>query len=471
VVKKSPDKFSCQDILQATGGKLTRGKLSTGFKDIATDSRKIKPGELFIALKGERYDGHNFLKQAISRGAVGLVVKEAATSRGLTSRERAAVIEVNDTLNALGQIARYWRQKHPIPLTAITGSNGKTTTKEMLAGIMKHSFRVLKSEGNFNNLVGVPLTLLRLSAEHQIAVLEFGANQPGEIARLSEIADPQVGVITNVSDSHLEFFKTREGVARAKGELFRTLKSGSSAVFNADDHRVVELAEPYPGKKLSFGIKSQADVRAENILSRGIRGTEFKLCVPGDSTSLALSIPGRANVYNALAAVAAARIFEVNLATIKKALERLTPCPGRLEIIPLSRGIYLLNDTYNANPKSMEESLSTLVNLSKGGRAIAVLADMLELGEASESFHRQLGRTVAELKVDLLFITGQWAEAVARGAEEKGMDKESVFIGKDHEGIARQLKGIIRKGDWILIKGSRKMRMEGILDSLLGKKG
>lgn len=399
------------------------------------------------------------------------MVKEAATPRSLTAREEAAVIEVNDTLNALGQIARYWRQKHPIPLAAITGSNGKTTTKEMLAGIMKHSFRVLKSEGNFNNLVGVPLTLLRLSAEHQIAVVEFGANQPGEIARLSEIADPQVGVITNVSDSHLEFFKTREGVARAKGELFRTLKSSSSAVFNADDHRVVELAKPYPGKKLSFGIESPAAVRAENILSRGMRGTEFKLCVPGDSTSLSLSIPGIANIYNALAAVAAALIFKVDLTTIKKALERLTPCPGRLEIISLSKGIYLLNDTYNANPKSMEESLNTLVNLSKGGRAIAVLADMLELGEASESFHRQLGRTVAELKVDLLFVTGQWAGAVAGGAQEKGMDKKRVFVGKAHEGIARQLKGIIRAGDWILIKGSRKMRMEGILDSLLGKRG
>ncbi len=468
-----PDKFACQDILPATGGKLTRGELSIGFKDVSTDSRKVRPGELFIALKGERYDGHNFLQQAISRGAVGLMVKKAALRSfpPQADRQGITVIEVNDTLNALGQIARYWRQRHPIPLAAITGTNGKTTTKEMLAMILEHSFKVLKSQGNFNNLVGVPLTLLRLSTEHQIAVVELGANQPGEIARLTEITEPQVGVITNVSDSHLEFFRTREGVARAKGELFRTLKSSSSAVFNADDLRVVELAESYPGKKLSFGIKSQADVRAEDILPLGMKGTKFKLSAPDEWISLNLPLPGLANIYNALAAAAAALILKVDLANIKKALECFTPCPGRLEIIPLSKGIYLLNDTYNANPESMEESLNILVSLSEGGRAIAVLADMLELGAASESFHRQLGRMVAELKVDLLFTTGQWAGAVASGAQEKGMNKKKVFIGKNHEGIAHQLKGIIHEGDWILIKGSRKMRMERILDSLSEKKG
>ncbi len=472
---QSPNKFSCQDILQATGGKLTRGELSTGFNDISTDSRKISPGELFIALKGDRYDGHNFLKQAISRRAVGLVVKKnAAPLRSLlpqADRQGTTVIEVEDTLNALGQIAHYWRKRHPIPLAAITGSNGKTTTKEMLAGILEHSFKVLTSEGNFTNLGGVPLTLLRLSAEHQIAVVELGANQPGEIARLTEIAEPQVGVITNVCNSHLEFFKTREGVARAKGELFRTLKSGSSAVFNADDLRVVGLAKSYPGEKLSFGIKSQADVRAEEILSRGMRGTKFKLATRDGWISLNLPVPGLTNIYNALAAAAAALIFKVEFTTIKKALEHFTPGPGRLEITPLSKGIYLLNDTYNANPESMEESLNILIDLSKGGRAIAVLADMLELGEASEASHRQLGRTVAELKVDLLFTTGQWAETVMNGAQEKGMDKNRVFVGRDHKEITRQLKEIIQDGDWILIKGSRKMRMERIIDSLLEKRG
>ncbi|UCD85011.1 MAG: UDP-N-acetylmuramoyl-tripeptide--D-alanyl-D-alanine ligase [Deltaproteobacteria bacterium] len=462
--------------MKSTGGKLTRGELSTGFQDISTDSRTVRSGELFIALKGEHYDGHDFLPQAVKRGATGLLIQNASPLlRTLpppeADRKEPVVIEVNDTLYALGQISHYWRKMHPISLAAITGSNGKTTTKEMLAGILEHSYNVLKTEGNLNNLVGVPLTLLRLSAEHEIAVLELGTNQPGEITRLTEITEPQVGVITNVSDSHLEFLKTKEGVARAKGELFHTLRTGSTAVFNADDPSVAALADSYPGNKLSFGIKSPADVRAGDIFSRGTKGTKFKLITRDGRISLNLAVPGITNVYNALAASAVALIFNTELRTVKKALEKFTSFPGRMEIIHLDKGIYLLNDTYNANPESMKESLNTLSNLGKDGRTIAVLADMLELGETAEASHRQLGRTVADLDIDLLFVTGQWAEAVISGAKEKGMNNKSVSIGIDHKEIVRQLKETVRNGDWILVKGSRKMRMERIVDSLSGKRG
>jgi UDP-N-acetylmuramoyl-tripeptide--D-alanyl-D-alanine ligase len=449
-------------VIEATEGVLVQGDPQTPLAGVSTDSRSIRPGELFFALRGERFDGHYFIAEAFQRGGRGAVVDQQG--HGIAD-ETIAIIQVADTLQALGDLANLWRRKHPIPLIAVVGSNGKTTTKEIVAGILERKDTVLKNPGNLNNLIGLPLSLLKMNAKDRAAVLEMGMNRTGEIRRLTQIAEPDVGILTNIGPVHLEGLGSIDGVMKAKGELLEGMGAHGRLIYNADDHRVVELSTGFKGAKTSFGIKNPADWMATDICTREDGGVSFQLRGPSSRISIALTLMGEHQVYNALAAAAATSHLGVGLEEIKKGLETFQPPPMRMELMELEKRIKIINDAYNANPPSMESALRTLAEVTKG-RKIAVLGDMLELGEYSQQAHQELGRQVKEYGVDLLFLLGQFAPHVANGAQEAGMPSEAIYIGKDHHALSLRLARTVQQGDWVLVKGSRIMNMEVIIREL-----
>jgi UDP-N-acetylmuramoyl-tripeptide--D-alanyl-D-alanine ligase len=464
--------FSLQDILDATGGRLIRGNLDTVFEGISIDSRTIKRGELFIALRGVRFDGHQFVSEAMERGAEGAIVEgEPLGTEAPFDPMEKPVIAVVDTLRALGDIAHCWKEKHSIPLVAVVGSNGKTTTKEIIATLLEGSFRVLKTLGNRNNLVGLPLTLLDLSPEHTIAVVEMGMNVRGEIERMTEMANPDVGLITNISEAHLEGLGTFEELVKAKGELWDTMRPNGVIVVNQDDANVLKCANGYPGKRVTFGVEVPSDVMAQGIRIEGGKGVRFTLTVRGEEAEVNFPMMGISSVYNALAATAVASIYGVQLREIKERLEGFKPFSMRMEIIRLDNGATIINDAYNANPRSMELALKALSQVKEAERGIAVLGDMLELGQFSEEAHARVGEKVVSFGVDLLFTLGERAQTIAGRARQAGLDKGRVVVSMDHRDLLHKLKKTIKRGDWILVKGSRSMSMEKIVGALMGEEG
>lgn len=447
-----------ESIAAAASGRVLQGSPRKRMEGVSTDSRSTRPGELFIALKGEHFDGHDFIGRALQAEAAGIMVDKDWKREDLPPD--IPVIQVADTMTALGDLARAWVQHTAATIIAITGSNGKTTTREMTAAILERSHAVLKPRCNWNNLIGLPLTLLELRPHHQMAVLELGMNRRGEIRRLAQIARPRIGVITNVGPVHLEYLKTLEEVALAKGELLEALGSGCHAVMNADDPRVAALAGRCHAQIITFGIASPAQVRAIEAVSPAAGENRFTLVIGKDSIPVSLRIPGIHSVYNALAAAAAASLCGVGMEEIQAGLEAHTSFPGRMEIIRLDDNITIINDTYNANPTSMEIALKALAQLRGTGRGIAVLGDMLELGEASETYHRQLGSLITALKLSAVLLTGAHAHAVAAGAAERGTAGVAISVADTHEEIARRLDSMVQPHDWILFKGSRGMRME-----------
>ena len=456
------EQLSIETVLEATRGSLAQGDPRTPVTGVSTDSRSIKPGELFFALRGDRFDGHHFVAEALQRGGRGAVVDQKA--QGIAD-ETIAVVQVADTLQALGDLANLWRRRHPIPLLAIVGSNGKTTTKEMVAGIMERKETVLKNPGNLNNLIGLPLSLLKMNAKDQVAVLEMGMNRTGEILRLTQIAEPDVGILTNIGPVHLEGVGSIDGVMKAKGELLEGMGAHGSLIFNADDPRVVELSTGFKGNKTSFGIKNPADWMATDICTREDGGISFRLTGPFGKIAIALKLMGGYQVYNALAAAAATSHLGIGIKDIKESLKAFQPPPMRMELMTLGKGITIINDAYNANPPSMESALRTLAEVAKG-RKIAVLGDMWELGEFAQQAHQELGRQVKEYGVALLFLLGQFAPHVAHGAREAGMPPEAIYIGEDHHAVTIRLARQLQKKDWVLVKGSRIMNMETIIREL-----
>jgi UDP-N-acetylmuramoyl-tripeptide--D-alanyl-D-alanine ligase len=447
-----------ESIAAAVSGRVLQGSPRTRVNGVSTDSRSIRPGELFIPLTGERFDGHDFISPAVQAGASGILTSREWKEKNLPPD--MPVIEVPDTLTALGDLARAWVQHSQATIIAITGSNGKTTTREMTAAILERSHAVLKPRCNWNNLIGLPLTLLDLKPHHRMAVLELGMNRRGEIRRLAEIARPGIGVITNVGPVHLEYLKTLEEVALAKAELLESLGGTAHAVINADDSRLAALAGRCPAPITTFGIASPARVRALDIASPARGENRFTLAIGQDSAPVSLKVPGRHSIYNALAAAAVASLCGVGMQDIKAGLEAYTSFPGRMEIIRLDDTITVINDTYNANPASMQIALTTLAQLRGAGRGIAVLGDMLELGEASETYHRQLGSLIKTLQISPVFLIGAYAPMVAAGAGTTGTTGVSISIAQNHEEIARRLAAMVQPHDWILFKGSRGMRME-----------
>jgi UDP-N-acetylmuramoyl-tripeptide--D-alanyl-D-alanine ligase len=453
-------KLTLREIAHIAGGTLCPAGARATVTGISTDSRTVGRGELFVPLRGERFDGHDFLGQAARLGAA------ACLSEEVLAGFPVPVIRVEDTLLALGNLAAALRSDFSGPVVAVTGSSGKTTTKEMLSAILSLSDAGLKTAGNFNNLIGLPLTLFRLEPAHRWAILEMGMSARREIARLAEIADPSVGVITNVGPAHLETLLNLDGVARAKGELFAALKPGGTAVINADDELVSQLPVANGVKKLLFGTSSAAQVRAEKIEVMG-EAVRFRLIAPEGERLVTLKAPGRHNVSNALAAAAAAISVGVEVDLIVRGLETFTPVSGRMEVVRGEDGVLFIEDGYNANPLSVRVALEALDEMGGSGRRVAVLGDMLELGSAAAGFHRETG-WVAAKRCDYLLLMGEMAGHTSAGARERGMQGERVRVVGSHDEAAAHLRGILRPGDRVLIKGSRGMKMEKIGAALRG---
>jgi len=464
--------WSKAEILAATGGRITQDSGKERFGEIVTDSTKIKRGSVFVALKGERHDGHRFVADAVRRGAACVVVHRPLPGK---IPSRVTAVKVGDTLRALGDPAHYRREQIAPRVLAITGSNGKTTTKEMAAAILENAWldgkplrgKVLKTEGNFNNLVGLPLTLLRLRRQDKVAVVELGTNRPGEIRRLAEIADPDIGIITSVAAAHLEGLNSLAGVAREKGALYQNVRPGGAIAVNLDDPWVRKLAAGFKGKKITYGERGQ--VRAQSRRMRGTTGMQFVLAADRRRCRVRLNYLGQHNVVNALGAAALALGAGVKVAAIRRGLETARPFSMRMQIEGWN-GIGIINDAYNANPASMKAALKTLAEIDCRGNRIAVLGDMFELGKQSTKEHRQLGETAAGANIDALYVLGNRATEVRKGAIFAGMRPEQIIIGKDHADLGRQLGEHVKRGDWLLFKGSRGMQMEKVLHELRGRK-
>lgn len=464
----NPWKWTGTHILEATGGTCVAGTPDAVFGSIETDSRSIPKDALFVAIRGEIHDGHRFVEKALSAGFRGVLISEAELERFPISDwvDRGIFgVTVPDTLRALGQLATFTRRRSGLPVVAITGSNGKTSTREMTVSVMSGRYRTLFPDRNFNNEVGVPLTLFRLRPDHQWAVLELGMNHFGEIARLTRICEPDIGVITNIGPAHLEGVGSLEGVMAAKGELLDEMGADKQAVLNADDPRIRTLAERAVQKTLMYGCDPAADIRAEAVESTP-DGMAFDLNLAGTRVPIRLGTPGRFMVSNALAAAAVGYLAGLTPAEIRDGLEAFRPVQGRLNVRDTARGIHIIDDTYNANPASMAAAIETLQGVSKAGRSVLVAGDMKELGNGAADLHRDIGTLCAQSNITRLYAAGEFAEQVGAGAAEGGMPTDAIVIGS-RTSIADDLMDWLEPADWIVVKGSRAMGMEKIVEKLL----
>ncbi len=432
-------------------------------KGVSIDSRNIKEGELFVAIKGERFDGHDFVPDALKNGAWGALVERVTLGKKYASLGGLKnILPVEDTLHALQEMSFMHRMKFSIPVVGITGSNGKTTTKEMLAGILMQKGPILKNEGNLNNHIGVPLTLMKLEARHRAAAVEMGMSAPGEIDTLARLVRPTVGVITNIGPAHLEFLGSMDKVADAKGELLDNLAASATAVLNADDPYFATLKKKCMGPMITFGITNGTHVRASDI-RQDTNLVDFALRAHGAAAKVSLRTVGMHNVYNALAAAAAAIAVGMPLDIVKDGLEAFIPVAMRSEVREI-KGRTVLADCYNANPASMEAAIKAVASLSPGKNAFAVLGDMLELGSSASEAHREIGRIAFRSGIHWLIAYGTLAKHIGEGALESGMPKERVLEAQTHAEAAHLLQRLSHPGDAILIKGSRGMKMEKILE-------
>jgi len=456
------------ELCRAVRGRLIRGRPDATARGVCTDSRTLSPGELFVALSGDRFDGHGFVAEVCSKGAAGAVVHEGRPASGAWDdlRPDFFLIAVKEPLQALGDLAAAVRSTFQGPVVAITGSNGKTTTKEMVAGILSFLGPVLKNSGNLNNLVGLPLTLFRLAPEHRYLVLEMGANAFGEIKRLAAIARPTVGLITNIGPAHLEGFGSLEGVARAKGELLPALPADGTFVLNADDPRLVETAKGFQGNTVTFSRRRPAAVRLKEARIRDNNTTVLLMEVGGRDLVAELSGTGEPLEQNALAAAAAAWAAGSDMDAVRNGLRDFRPLEGRTRLLELPRNIRVLDDAYNANPASMEAALNTLVRLKGHGRILAVLGEMAELGEETEGAHYALGLQTAARNLDEVFFVGPHRGMMRHGAVDGGMDSDRIHGFASVESLLEVLPQAVRPGDVLLIKASRVMRMERVLARL-----
>jgi UDP-N-acetylmuramoyl-tripeptide--D-alanyl-D-alanine ligase len=446
------------DFISAHGD-FPHEELALGY---SIDSRTVGPGELFFAVKGERLDGHDFVGAALDRGAVATVVRKDQLHRFPGNMK---LLPVDDTLIALQTLATAVRKLWGKPLIGVTGSAGKTTTKEAIAHVLASKFRVLKSEGNFNNHFGLPLMLLKLEPEHDLAVIEMGMSHAGEIRALGKIANPDIGVVTNVAPVHLEFFDSLAGIARAKYELIESLPSNGTAVLNADDEYVSHFGRDYRGRVIKYGTTFAADVSAENVQSKGAEGSEFDVAVAGTRQHAHLPLVGEHNVLNALAAVAVSIACGMKASDAIAALATLKPADKRGQVLQLGN-ITVINDCYNSNPKALKAMVDAL-SAMKAARRIVVAGEMLELGPAGEALHRESGSHMGEKKIDVLIGVRGLAHALVDGAQQAGTRAEFVATPEEAgEWLARET----RDGDVVLLKASRGVKLERALETWQAKR-
>ncbi len=457
-------RFTADELCAATGGRWL-DRAPAGVAGVSTDTRTISGGSLFVALRGERFDAHAFLAGAAGAGAAAAVVSDAAADAGGLPR-----LLVADTLAALGALARHHRRRFDLPVVGVTGSNGKTTTREMVAAILATRGPVLKTEGNLNNEVGVPLTLLGLTAEHRAAVVELGMSHPGEIARLAAMALPQVGVVTNAAAAHLAGLGSVDGVADAKAELYQGLPPGGVAVANADDARMLKRAQASGRRLLTFaaGRQRRGDVVVLEILRQDAAGLRFLLGVGHRELDVTLPLVGAHNAANAAAAACAAIALGCDDREIVRGLAAVAPLGRRLRLDRLPGGALLVDDCYNANPLSMVAALRTLSALARaeGGRAVAVLGDMLELGPGELALHRQVGAEAAAAGLHRLLGFGPRSGETVAGAVAAGLAPGKTFHTEDLAALSAQARAGLGAGDVLLVKGSRGMRLERLVEAL-----
>jgi UDP-N-acetylmuramoyl-tripeptide--D-alanyl-D-alanine ligase len=452
------------DVLASTGGRLAAPAASESvFTGVSIDSRTIEPGALFVALRGPRFDGHDFLLEAAGRGAAAaLVHREAPAPAGFP------LVRVADTTQGLSDLARHVRRGAALPIVGVTGSVGKTTTKDMTAHLLATRGLVLKTEGNLNNQYGLPLTLLRLAPEHTAAVLEMAMSAPGEIRALSHLAEPDVATITRVAPVHLEFFPSVDAIAEAKAEILEGLRPGGVAVLNGDDPRVRAIGERFRGRVVWFGWDRRYDVSADSWSGTAL-GMRFVLRLGGRMVDVALPLAGRHFVTSFLAAAAAAHVLGVPPEAMAEAATSLHPAPHRGEVRQLGEEVVLLDDCYNSSPEALEAAVAAL-SLAPGRRRVAVLGDMLELGPTGPALHHAAGLALAG-RVDVVASVGPLARKILEGAREAGLGATCLHHFADAAEAAAAVPDLLRPGDAVLVKGSRGVRLESVVDAIAARLG
>lgn len=457
------EKITIEEIIRWTGG-IPDGEISvTDITGISTDTRSIKPGELFIPLVGENFDGHNYVEKALGMGASAFLTHREIPPE---SQGRGG-IRVKDTQRAYQDVARGYLKKYRIPVVAITGSNGKTTTKDYVAHVLSQKFKVVKTEKNFNNEVGVPRTVLQLDSSVEVLVIELAMRGRGQIRELARIVEPDISVITNVGESHFELLGSYEAIAMAKSEILEFIRPGGFSVLNADDRWYWYMMEKTTATINSFGINRKADVCLKEMKNLGIDGFELKVDIGGIVSPIHLPLPGVHNIYNALASITVGRCLGMSIEEISQGIATLEPTDKRFELKKAPGGWVVINDSYNASPTSMGNAIKIVGELSAGGRKIAVLGDMLELGAIEADAHRGIGEMVHKAGINLLFVKGKLGTEIAAGAGNAGMQHDNIYICKDSSEIIGKLKTLVREDDIILVKGSRRMKMEEVAENLL----
>ena len=445
------NKFSLAKMSAVLSGKLINQDVE--FSTVSTDSRNIKPGQLFIALVGPNFDGHQFIKEITQKGAAAAIVSKPI-------KTDLPLLQVADTNKALGQLAAWHRQQMQLPIIALTGSCGKTTVKEMTRCILAECGTTLANEGTLNNDIGVPLTLLKLQPEHRYAVIELGANNPGEIAYLTQMTKPQVAFINNIAPAHLAGFGSIEGVARAKAEIFTGLKENGIALVNVDDHYANWIKEKLNGKKIiTFGIEHAADFQAQTLKADAEERFSFILKTPQGEINIQLPVLGKHNVLNALAAAAATSAVGASLNAIKAGLEKMRAVSGRLVVRQGQAGARIFDDTYNANPFSVRTALQVLANYK--GERIFVFGDMGELGEQAEQMHQEIGEFAKQLGINRLYAWGKLSKATVKAFGE------GAYHFDDKSQLSDAVKNILKPDVTVLVKGSRSAKMEQVVAALL----
>ena len=448
--------LSLKEIIDAVDG-VFKGDVNTSeifINHITTDTRKIQEGDLFIPLKGDNFDGHDFLSQAFEKGAK-CCFSEIETPL-------SNLILVKDTKKALRDLAKYYRSLFSIPVVAITGSVGKTTTKDLIASVLSQKYNVLKTEGNFNNEIGLPLTIFCLEDFHEVAVLEMGMNSFGEIHNLSEIAKPDIAVITNIGVSHIENLGSRDGILKAKCEIFDFINKKGTAVLNADDDKLITLNDKLENKISWYGICNKSGIYADKIQTKGLEGISCKIHTQLGEFCTDIPVSGEHMVYNAMSATIVGILLKLNLEEIKKGIEQFIPSKMRMNILNTNSGIKIINDSYNANPVSMKAAIDVLKNAQR--RTVCILGDMLELGEYTKDMHYEVGSYAAQKKIDCIICIGTFAKYIAEGAKK---EKDStVFFYADKEEFFEKGLQILKSDDTVLVKASRGMHFEKIVEKI-----
>jgi UDP-N-acetylmuramoyl-tripeptide--D-alanyl-D-alanine ligase len=465
-------RLTAEWVAAAMSGAIVAGDATRSFAGVSIDTRTLARDELYVAIRGERFDGADFAGAAVAAGAAGVVVGRGRGSAVGAVGGRPAVIEVEDATAALQALARAIRIEAGSKVVAITGSAGKTTTKEVTAEFLGLRYRVIRNRGNLNNHIGVPLSLMDLRQRPEIAVVELGMNRAGEISTLVHIAEPDVRVWTNVGEAHLAFFASVDAIADAKAEIFEDATSATLLVANADDERIVARTARFGGRVVTFGLDRPADVRATAIVDRGIDGTSARVRTPRGEFDLATPLVGRGNLANVLASTAVAIEFDVPLTAIAEHARNLQSPGHRGEVVRVGRGVAIIDDSYNANPPAMRQALDVLGSRGPATRRIAVLGEMLELGERATALHEEVGRAAARANLDLLFtVGGAPAAALADAAIAAGLGRDRARHFATSDDAAAALAEVVKPGDLVLVKGSRGVRTDRVVERLKAELG